>query len=116
MQLVVPEHDRGRPITLVGGETRSEFWNQLKADVMGVPLRTTAVAEAATLGAAILAGRAARIFEDPAHAVAELVRFNRTYEPDSERHAIYRELREAHQRIFETVRHTYQSKQTGGPS
>ena len=66
----------------------------MKADVTGVPLRTTEVGESATLGAAILAGQAAGIFADAAQAVRELVRFSRTYEPDTGRNPrFYRDLR-----------------------
>lgn len=114
LELIAPGADATRPITLVGGETRSELWNQLKADVIGVPLRTTEANESATLGAAILAGQAAGLFTDAGHGVRELVRFKRTYDPDPDRHATYRELRDAHREVFEAVRQTYQYKRPGG--
>ncbi len=107
--LIAPGDHSGRPITLVGGETRSELWNQLKADVLGVALRTTQVDEAATLGAAILAGQAAGLLADAADGVRQLVRFKRTYEPDLDRHATYAELRASHEDLFGAVRQTYQT-------
>ncbi len=114
LELVAPGgRDPKLPITLVGGETRSAFWNQLKADVMGVPLRTTSVGESATLGAAILAGQGAGLFTDAAEAVEALVRFSRTYDPDPQRHAMYGNFRDAHQEAFQVVRQTYNHAQPG---
>lgn len=58
-------------IVSAGGGTASSFWNQLKADVCGLPLRTPDETEAACRGAAILALGAAGVldpFEPAAHA------------------------------------------------
>ena len=104
------------PITLVDGESRSELWNQLKADVMGIPLRTAEVNESAALGAAILAGQAAGLYTNAATGVRDLVCFMRVYEPDPRRHATYCELREAHEAIFTAVKQTYLANATGGVS
>jgi sugar (pentulose or hexulose) kinase len=109
LELIAPGRDPARPIALVDGETRSESWNQLKADVTGVPIQTPEVAESAALGAAILAGQAAGRFASAADGVRELVRMRRTYEPDPARHARYRELRARHEQVFRAVSPTYAS-------
>ena len=48
-----------RRVTAVGGGARSPVWLQVKADVLGIPVRTIRVNEAACLGAAVLAGAGA---------------------------------------------------------
>lgn len=45
-----------REIIVCGGGSRSEFWNQIKADVLQKIVRPTMVSETGCLGAAILAG------------------------------------------------------------
>lgn len=107
LELIAPGGQVRKPITLVDGESRSELWNQLKADVMGIPLRTAEVSESAALGAAIVAGQAAGLFADAAGGVRALVRFKRTYEPDPDRQAVYAELRKRHNEVFAGVRKTY---------
>ena len=41
---------------LLGGPTKSRVWNQIQADVYGVPVTTLKVTDATVLGAAILGG------------------------------------------------------------
>ena len=45
-------------IRATGGGTRSRWWTQLKADVMGIPIGVVDQPEPGTLGAALLAGYA----------------------------------------------------------
>jgi xylulokinase len=53
---------RPRAIRMIGGATRSAAWPQIVADVTGVPLALPDVAEAAALGAALLAGIGSGVF------------------------------------------------------
>lgn len=82
-------------LVLIDGESRSPAWNQIKADVAGRSMRTTTVAEASAVGAAILAGSAAEVFSDPAAGAAAIVRPSAVFKPDQARHAIYTRLHEA---------------------
>jgi xylulokinase len=104
LELISPGRDPGRPITLVDGEAHADAWNQIKADVTGVPIRTTAIRESAALGAAILAGQSVGGFADAADGARRLVRFDRVYEPDPGRHAHYGELREHYQGVLDAIR------------
>jgi xylulokinase len=107
LDLVAPGRDPTRPIVLVDGETRSEAWNQLKADVTGIPIQTPEVAESAALGAAILAGQVAGCFASAADGVRALVRMRHTYEPDPARHARYGELRARYEGVVRAIATTY---------
>jgi sugar (pentulose or hexulose) kinase len=104
LELISPGRARARPITLVDGEAHAEVWNQMKADVTGVPIRTTAIRESAALGAAILAGQAVGAFADASAGVQRLVRFDRVYQPDPQRHARYTELRGRYQATLDAIR------------
>jgi xylulokinase len=83
----------------VGGGARSPLWLQLKADICRVPLRVPRVTEAACLGAALLAGVGAGIYESLDQAVAQTVRLDRRVDPHpasadayDARYQLYRQL------------------------
>jgi len=82
---------------MTGGLTRSPFWAQLVADVLGRPVRVSEIPEGTALGAAICAGVGAGLFADLAEGAARLGRV-RTVEPDEEAtrtyQALYAEWRE----------------------
>ncbi len=114
LELAAPGRDPRQPITLVDGEARSELWNQIKADVLGVPIRTTECSACAALGAAILGGQAAGIFASARDGAEQLVSFNRTYEPDLDCHERYTELRASHEAVLDAVRPTYAFRSPNG--
>jgi sugar (pentulose or hexulose) kinase len=89
-----------RSITLVDGEAKSELWNGIKADVMGRPVATTGVLEAAAVGAAILAGMACGEFASAKQGVSALVAPGRTYEPDPTRSREYAQIRARSEAVY----------------
>jgi xylulokinase len=95
------------PITelrATGGLARSEKMLQLKADMMGLPVRSLEVGEAGTLGVAILAGTACGLYASLEDGVARLVRLRRSYLPDPERHQRYRAPFAVYQRLYPALR------------
>jgi xylulokinase len=99
----------GAPLTIVDGEAASQFWNQLKADVMGCPVRTTEVPDAAAMGAAVLASVAAGVYDDLESAVAAMIRWTPALEPDPQANAHYRELWQDYAATFEAMRPLYEA-------
>jgi hypothetical protein len=75
-----------------GGGFRSNAWAQIRADVLGRPLRRAAVADAGTLGAAALGAVAGGLQPDLSAALADLVTHDATFEPDPRRAARYDDL------------------------
>lgn len=88
-------------VRVVGGGSRSAFWNQVKADVLAIRYVQLNLTEAAALGSAILAGYGAGVFSDFASAAALFTRPVRTFEPDAERSRRYATARQAYRRIVE---------------
>jgi len=87
-------------ISIVDGEARSHAWNAIKADVMGLPIRTTRSVEAAAIGSAILAGVAGGIFPSVEAGVDTLVATGEVFEPDPARHEIYAHERERYEAVY----------------
>ena len=68
-------------IRALGGGARSDIWKQIEADVTGRPVLTTRNEEAATLGAAILAGKAIGLYSSVQEAVEQMVQIKARFEP-----------------------------------
>ncbi|MGL4648627.1 MAG: FGGY-family carbohydrate kinase, partial [Caldilineaceae bacterium] len=73
----------------VGGGARSPLWLQLKADICDVNLRTLESSEAACLGAAMLAGRAAGVYGSLAEAADAVVKLADRVTPEAASRAAY---------------------------
>ena len=75
---------------VVGGGARSAAWNQLKADVLGVPYQRLVGSEFGTWGAAMIAGKAAGLISDlAAHAEQCAVLNGSPCVPSTTRHEVY---------------------------
>lgn len=73
----------------VGGGTRNSFWQQVKADILGLPVDTPIVTDVTAQGAALLAAVGAQAFRDEAEASRAAYRSGMRYEFHPERSAFY---------------------------
>lgn len=74
----------------IGGGSRSALWNQIKADVLGVPYLRLDRSEFGTWGSAMIAGKAAGIYDDLATVAYEHARpAGDPVRPDPERNQVY---------------------------
>ncbi len=96
-------------IRALGGGARSRIWKQMEADIVGRPVLTTTNEEAATLGAAILAGKAVGLYSSVEEAAGKMIRIKERFEPTlsnrsryDETFGIYVKLYNALCPIFET--------------
>jgi xylulokinase len=88
----------------IGGGARSELWLQLKADICNVPVVTPCITEAASWGAALLAGTAAGLFSSAAEAAEEMLHFDRRFDPNPKRVALYEERFALYREVYPTLR------------
>jgi xylulokinase len=88
----------------VGGGTRSALWNQIKADVLGLPISLPEASVGAPFGDALLAGIGLGIYPDILGAAREKVRIKTRYEPDQRTHELYREFYGVFRSIYEHLR------------
>jgi xylulokinase len=79
-----------------GGGAGMETWNQIKADVTGIPVVRVA-GDSTAAGAAMLAGLGAGIYHDPAEAVAGGYRPAGAAEPDPANRGLYDDLYQRYQ-------------------
>ena len=83
---------RPEVLRVSGGGARSAFWNQIKADVTGLPVQQMAVPDAACLGAAILAAVGTGAFDGLSDAAAAMAHPAAIFEPQAAHTTIYRAL------------------------
>ena len=85
-----------KSMSLGGGGTKSPLWNQIQADVYGRPVQIMKVGESAVLGAAILGGVGAVVFDSIQEGVDAMVHVETEIEPIVENHEIYQGLYSAY--------------------
>lgn len=94
----------------VGGGARSDAWNQIKADVLGVPYQRLSRSEFGTWGSAMIAGKAAGIYDDLAQTAIEHARpAGEPLRPAAARHETYRPLVERYVRLQSDLAATFTS-------
>jgi xylulokinase len=96
----------GTPIEEVriwGGAAKSHLWNQIAADVYGVPAAQTAVSEAGLVGAAICAGVGVGIFKNAREGAQSMVRVSRRYEPNPQLKSRYDELFDLYKTVYRSL-------------
>ena len=86
-----------------GGGAKSDAWLQIKADILGARFVRPVHVESGTLGAALLAGAGAGIVSSVEEAYEPFGGVDRTFVPDPERHARYREAIERYQQVVATT-------------
>lgn len=88
-----------RETRVLGGGARSDLWNQIKADVLGVDWVATVREECGVLGNALIAGAATGHISDLASTARAWQETRRPFRPDPRRHRAYQELRGAYRAL-----------------
>lgn len=87
-------------LRLGGGATKSGLWNQIQADVYGRPVQVLHESDSTVLGAALLGGVGAGIFNSIEEGVENMVHVKAEIEPDSANHAIYEDMYQAYRSAY----------------
>ncbi|TET58281.1 MAG: hypothetical protein E3J52_08895 [Promethearchaeota archaeon] len=93
-----------KELMLTGGGSRSDFWNQIYADVLGITCVRNVIEESTSLGAAILAASGAGIFPDIAKAAENLCKIDTKWISNDERHASYEKLYHFSYEMYEYIK------------
>ena len=92
----------------LGGGARSEVWSQIKADVIGVDIDVLDMNDMAPVGAALLAGVGAGIYQDTVDAAAHIEKkIYRKVSADRTNAAVYEKRYQAYTRLYPKVKDLY---------
>jgi xylulokinase len=94
-------------LKVVGGGSLGRTWNQIKADVTGLPVELPAEARGATVGTALVAAVGAGMVSDVATGVKERYRPRETVSPDPARHALYQEYYRLYRKMYPALVETF---------
>jgi xylulokinase len=92
-----------RELIASGGGARSDRGLQIRADVFGIPVIRPRITEAGLLGTAMLAGLATGVLRSASEAAELFVHYDRIFEPDAARHAVYAEKHALYQDFFSAL-------------
>jgi xylulokinase len=98
-----------REMRSVGGCSRSDVWNQIKADVLGMPVLLPRTSVGSPYGAAILAGMGAGAFPDVRKSLAEMVHLDRRFEPNLANHEKYTRIYRVFRDIYDHLKCDFDS-------
>ena len=93
-----------REMRSVGGCSRSDVWNQIKADVLGMPVLIPRTSVGSPFGAAILAGMGAGVFPDVRKSLVEMVHLDKRFEPNQANHEKYTRIYQVYRNIYDHLK------------
>ena len=88
----------------IGGGTKNALWNQIKADVLGIPVAIFNESVGAPIGNAFIAGLGLGIYPDIRSAVTNAVSIANRYEPDAENHIYYADRYQRFRGLYESLK------------
>ena len=94
-------------IVACGGGSSSPLWRQMLADVLGCSVSTVASREGPALGAALLTGVGAGLYESVPAACEAVIRTNAPQEPDAQAAARYAPFYALYQGLYPALRDSY---------
>lgn len=98
-------HKPIQTITFASGASKSKLWSSIVADVLGIPVSVPFTKEASALGAAMLAGVGAGIFNNVTEASKAMTKIEAVFEPNLENNKHYQEQFDKWQHIYSSNLH-----------
>lgn len=106
MEELIPDIDF-KTITALGSGNKSDFWLQLKADILQIPYRNLSRSDLSTLGSALIAGSAVGLFKDLAKTVKDFVRINVEKKPKPGEDSKYLKFINVYESLFSNLKSAY---------
>lgn len=99
MKLEKAGNFKAQSVICVGGGSKNRLWNQIRADVLGIPLKISDRKETTVLGAALFAMPAAGLYSSVQEASENVLCNNTIYNPCSDA-AAYEQIYKNYQTVF----------------
>ncbi len=92
-----------KELKITGGGSRSDLWNQIYADVLGISCVRNVNEEATSLGAAILAAYGAGLFPDISKAAANICKIDKRWSPNENHNEFYDKIFRFSNRLYSNL-------------
>lgn len=94
-------------IRVSGMQSKSDLWNQIKADITGLPVKTTTPEDSSILGLAIVAGKSAGIFNCVKESADKLVKIKKVYYPNPDNAQIYSNMLKVYENLYPSLKENF---------
>lgn len=94
-------------VTAIGGGAKSALFNQIKADILGIPYVTIDREEVGCLGAALIGGFGVGVIKELKQTVKSMNSIKQTFTPDMARHKAYQEFALMHEKVTNQMEGIY---------
>lgn len=94
-------------VTLMGGGSKADIWNKIKADVYNKTIKIPQVTEASSFGAFLLGGYSIGLFKDPEAAAKNLNPIVKEFHPSNENNQLYMKYYEIYNDLYNSVDHLF---------
>ncbi|MBY9018722.1 MAG: hypothetical protein KGD66_07810 [Candidatus Lokiarchaeota archaeon] len=92
-----------KELKITGGGSRSDLWNQIYADVLGISCVRNVNEEATSLGAAILAAYGAGLFPDISKAAENICKIDKRWSPNENHNEFYDKIFRFSNRLYSNL-------------
>lgn len=99
-----------KAVRLAGGGAKSNFWSQMFADILEVPVEVVETKEIGALGCALAAGIGAGIFKDYKDAFAQAVKIKAIFQPKPENTQKYLRRYEDWEMLADSLRSAWEKQ------
>ncbi|MHA1148167.1 MAG: FGGY-family carbohydrate kinase [Promethearchaeota archaeon] len=103
-----------KELKLTGGGSRSDLWNQIIANVLGITCIRNINEEATSLGAAVLAASGAGLFPDIAKAAEKLCKVDKKWLPEPQKHTDYSKIYKFSCELYDLLKNRKAFKEYNG--
>jgi xylulokinase len=93
--------DRACEVRVVGGGSKSDIWNQIKADILNSRYCTINRTDISILGQAVIAAAASGFVKDIRKTVKGIIKTENIHSPDGKKHKIYTDYIARYKRMLE---------------
>ncbi|MFP4643277.1 MAG: FGGY-family carbohydrate kinase, partial [Spirochaetales bacterium] len=88
-----------------GGQSKSVYWNQMKANIVGLPVSVMRVPDAELIGNAAAGFTGLGVYPTIEEAAAALARIERTFDPEPDATVRYEDIFSRYISRYERLRH-----------
>ncbi len=86
-----------------GGLSKSDFFNQLKADILGIPIEVPYISDGELVGAAVIGGLGIGVYKDLREASSAMYKSRRILYPDPSKKSVYDELFSTYKNLYPSL-------------
>jgi len=101
-----PETDYSE-VRVIGGGSKSNLWNQIKADVLGIPCVQINEEDVGLIGLAMIAAKGVGLIDDISKSIGKIIKVTAKYKPRDKHHEYYQNYADLYEGLFKNINPTF---------